>query len=83
MWEAILRHMDNEDVIQDRENSFTKGKSCLMNLVAFCDGVTTSTDVRRSINVVYLEFCKALDNSLLQHPSFQMQEIWVDRLFSG
>ncbi|KAK4827187.1 hypothetical protein QYF61_015149, partial [Mycteria americana] len=48
--EAMLRHME------DRE-----GKSCLNNLVAFYDRVTTSVDKGKAMDVIYLDFCKAFD----------------------
>ncbi|CAM4526980.1 unnamed protein product [Lepidochelys olivacea] len=35
--ESILKHLEERKVIRNSQHGFTKGKSCLTNLIAFCE----------------------------------------------
>ncbi|CAM4637477.1 unnamed protein product [Lepidochelys kempii] len=59
--ESILKHLEETKVIRNSKHGFTKGKSCLTNLIAFYDEITGSVDEGKAVDVLFLDFSKAFD----------------------
>ena len=56
--------MQDSRGIRPSQHGFTKGRSCLTNLISFYDLVTCLVDEGKAVDVVYLELSKAFDNGL-------------------
>ncbi|CAM5075663.1 unnamed protein product [Natator depressus] len=59
--ESILKHLEERKVIRNSQHGLTKGKSCLINLIAFYDEITGSGDEGKAVDVLFLNFSKAFD----------------------
>ena len=73
MEQIVLRetmmHLRDNQGIRPRQNGFTKGRSCLTNVISFYDLVTSLVDEGKAVDVAYPDFSKAFDtvyHSILQ-----------------
>ena len=57
----ITRHVWDNRGLRPSQHGFTKGRSCLTNLISFYDPVTRLVDEGKAVDVVYLDFSKAFD----------------------
>jgi len=59
--DVIMKQVEEKKVIRSNQHGFTRGKSCLTNVIAFYDGMTVWVDEGRAVDVVYLDFSKAFN----------------------
>ena len=57
----ITRQVHDSQGSNPSQHGFTKGRSCLTNLISFYDLVTCLVDEGKAVDVVYLGFSKAFD----------------------
>jgi len=57
----VIIQVEEKKVIRSSQHGFTKGKSCLTNLIAFYDDMTGWVDEGGAVDVVCLDFSKAFD----------------------
>ena len=59
--DSIRSHLEKSKLIYDSQHGFTKGKSCLTNLLTFFRKVFEVVDNDENYDVIYLDFSKAFD----------------------
>lgn len=58
---AIGKHLKDNAVTGHSQQCCVRGKSCLSNLISFCDKVTHPDDQGKPVDVIILDFSKPLD----------------------
>lgn len=59
--ETISKNMKDKKVIGGNHHGFRNGKSCLTNVIAFCNYMISLVGDGRTLDGVYLDFRKAFD----------------------
>lgn len=62
--EMTFRHLKNKKISRNSQAGFTKGKSCLINLIT-CSEMADLVDEGRAVDVDYFDFGNAFDTTSL------------------
>src|SRR6218665_1050143 len=59
--DEVVEHLNEYNVIKGSQHGFTRGRSCLTNLLEFFEEVYERIDEGKPVDVVYLDSAKAFD----------------------
>ena len=59
--EKVSSHLSEYKIITESQHGFTKGRSCLTNLLDFLEEVYQKLDEGKAVDIIYLDFAKAFD----------------------
>ncbi len=59
--DKVTAFIEQNNLIRNSQHGFSRGKSCLTNLLSFFDKITDEVDKGNPIDVIYLDFAKAFD----------------------
>src|SRR6218665_1083993 len=57
----VMEHLNEYNVIKGSQHGFTKGRSCLTDLLEFFEEVYERLDEGKPVDIIYLDFAKAFD----------------------
>ena len=58
---AIVKHLENNDLFNENQHGFRRGRSCLSQLLAHYEQILTDLENKAGFDTVYLDFAKAFD----------------------
>ena len=73
--DQMRNHLNKYKLIKASQNGFTKGSSCLTNLLEFYEAVSDWVDEGKAVDIVYRDFKKRFDNVTSEVVS-QSEDLW-------
>ena len=58
--DAVIQHMNTDNLFSLAQHGFIKGKSCTIQLFEFLEDVSQALDEGDDVDVIYLDFKKSI-----------------------
>ena len=62
MYDALLSHVEDNDILNDVQHGFRRNRSTNSNLLFFWDKVTSLADKKNEVSIIYTDLRKAFDS---------------------
>ena len=59
--DAVLNHVNVNNLLSTEQHGFTSGRSCMTNLLVTLEDITKNLDEGLGVDVIYLDYSKAFD----------------------
>ena len=81
--DSIVEHLKRHKLIKESQHGFTRGRSCLTNLLKFLEEVTRFVDKGCPVDIIYLDFSKAFDKVPHKHLLLKIRSLGIDEKISS
>ena len=76
--DQIMEHLNENDLMSDKQHGFREGRSCLSNLLTTLEDWTNILDNKDCIDIAYLDFSKAFDLVSHRHLLLKLQKYGIN-----
>jgi len=78
--DALVQHLDKNELISESQRGFRKGYSCASNLLVFLETVTAELNAKHNMDTIYLDLAKAFDKVPHQRLMLKLKAHGIDGL---
>ena len=78
--DALVQHLDKNELISESQHGFRKGHSCASNLLVFLETVTAELNAKHNVDTIHLDLAKAFDKVAHQRLMLKLKAHGIDGL---